>query len=200
MPMWQRINYLVGLTRPANYTLQQAGGYMVPPMVQLTLGDFYKNHFIIINSCNVTIPDDASWETLSEDLVSPSTLNNWYYGPQKAFRWESDKTTINQRGEKASSKGRFAQFPRTADISIQMSILEKDRPRTGKAIWGDSVVKQKSIAELDAEAGETTLTLDGKSYDLTTIGATSVEVLNSDEKNTFSKNLRVNNTVGQTYI
>lgn len=124
LPMWQRINYLVGLTRPANYTLTNAGGFMVPPMIQLTLGDFYKNHFVIIKSCNVSIPEDASWETLSEDIKE-----NWYWGPNKSF-------------ELKDSIGLYAQFPRTADISIQMNVLEKDRPKTGRAIWGDASVSQ----------------------------------------------------------
>lgn len=142
MPMWQRINYLVGLTRPANYTLQQYGGYMVPPMVQLTLGDFYKNHFVVITSCNVTIPDDASWETIPEDASQ-----SWYYGPNNGIQWLNSDTIIDPRGNKARSKGRFAQFPRTVDISLQMNVLEKDRPYTGKAIWGDAPVSISS--ELD---------------------------------------------------
>ena len=202
MPMWKRINYLVGLTRPSNYT-GQAGGFMIPPMVQLTLGDFFKNHFVVIKTCNISIPDDASWEVIPETYSG-----NWSFGAglDGSIKWGSGDSINNsidgsiREKIKDGSQGRFAQFPRTAEINIQMSVIEKDRPKTGRAIWGDSVVKQKSSVELDAEAGETTLSLDGKSYDLTTMGDTSFEVLNSDEKNTFSKNLRVNNTVGQTYI
>jgi len=125
LPMWTRINYLVGLTRPSNYTLGAVGGFMISPMVQLTLGDFYKNHFIVIKSCNVTIPEEASWETIPESV---SKTENWYYGPNKSIEWEN-------------SKGLYAQFPRTANINMQMSVIEKDRPRTGRAIWGDAPVK-----------------------------------------------------------
>jgi len=138
MPMWQRINYLVGLTRPSNYTLGAAGGFMVPPMVQLTLGDFYKNHFVVIKSCNVTIPDDSSWETIPEDASAPN--HNWSWGPNRAFAWDRLDNIINPRGDKTDSQNKFAQFPRTAEISVQMSILEKDRPRTGRAAWGDARV------------------------------------------------------------
>jgi hypothetical protein len=138
MPMWQRINYLVGLTRPSNYTMGAAGGFMVPPMVQLTLGDFYKNHFVVIKSCNVTIPDDASWETLPEKSTYPK--DNWYWGPDRSITWADTNNIINPRGEKSDSQNRFAQFPRTAEISVQMSILEKDRPKTGRAVWGDAPV------------------------------------------------------------
>jgi hypothetical protein len=138
MPMWQRINYLVGLTRPSNYTMGAAGGFMVPPMVQLTLGDFYKNHFVVIKSCNVTIPDDASWETLPEKSTYPK--DNWYWGPDRSITWADTNNIINPRGEKSDSQNRFAQFPRTVEISVQMSILEKDRPKTGRAVWGDAPV------------------------------------------------------------
>ena len=141
--MWQRINYLVGLTKPSNYTLASAGGFMVPPMVQLTLGDFYKNHFVVIKSCNVTIPDDASWE-----LIPESNTSGWAFGTGfgGSVKWGyGDSVNNAQNGTvreklKTGSQGRYAQFPRTAEISVQMSILEKDRPNVGKALWGDSPV------------------------------------------------------------
>lgn len=131
LPMWNRINYLIGLTRPANYTEGASGGFMISPMVQLTLGDFYKNHFIVIKSCNVVIPDDASWETIPESL---SKTDDWYYGPNKTIEWKK-------------SNALYAQFPRTADINIQMSVIEKDRPKTGRAIWGDAPVTTNEFGD-----------------------------------------------------
>jgi hypothetical protein len=164
MPMWRRINYLTGLTRPANYTNEAAGGFMISPMVQLTLGDFYKNHNVTINSCNVTIPEDASWETIPENAA-----NSWYYGPNKAIEWSSSTTIINPRGDKARSKGRVAQFPRTAEIQIEMSVLEKDRPKTGRGIWGDAPVLVNDLSGKD--------TYNDKDW-------------TDPAKNTFSKNIR----------
>lgn len=181
MPMWQRINYLVGLTRPSNYTLQQYGGYMVPPMVQLTLGDFYKNHFVIITSCNVTIPDDASWETIPEE-----SNQEWSYGPNKAIQWFNPDTIIDPRQNKATSKGRIAQFPRTAEISVQMNVLEKDRPKTGRAIWGNAPVQSISIDQ----AANTTF----QNVDVRTLGTVDLEYTNKVQddpsKNNFSTNVR----------
>lgn len=145
LPMWSRINYLVGLTRPANYTSGQYGGFMVPPMVQLTLGDFYKNHFIIIKSCNVNIPEDASWETIPENATTPN--NQWSWGTNRAYEWSSKNNLLSPRGDKGDSLGRFAQFPKTAEISVQMSVLEKDRPNAGKLLWGDSPVKTADLQE-----------------------------------------------------
>lgn len=149
LPMWQRINYLISLTKPSNYTQMAAGGFIIPPMVQLTLGDFYKNHFVVIKSCNVSIPDDASWETIPENMSSPNDV--WSWGSNRAYEWSSDNNLINTRGVKSDSKGRFAQFPRTADISVQMSILEKDRPKAGRSAWGNSpvpIVDKKRLDDL----------------------------------------------------
>ena len=154
--MWTRINYLVGLTRPSNYTLGNSGGFMVPPMVQLTLGDFYKNHFVVIKSCNVTIPDDASWETIPEKSAYPK--DNWYWGPDRSITWSDDTNIINPRGDKSDSQNRFAQFPRTAEINVQMSILEKDRPKTGRGIWGDAPIITTEVVQSNPQL----FALDGK--------------------------------------
>jgi len=179
MPMWSRINYLTGLTRPANYTNQAAGGFMVSPMVQLTLGDFYKNHNVTINSCNVTIPEDASWETIPEE--ADKNGQSWYYGPNKAINWQSENTIINPRGDKATSYGRVAQFPRTAEIQIEMGVLEKDRPKTGRAIWGDAPVLMLNLSEID-EGTEIVDMYNDKDYI-------------DPSKNTFSKNIRHDNDI-----
>jgi hypothetical protein len=187
MPMWQRINYLVGLTRPANYTLQQYGGFMVSPMVQLTLGDFYKNHNVVINSCNVTVPEDASWETIPEDAKEA-----WYFGPNGAINWSNDGTQLgsgidNGRG---NSQGRVAQFPRVAEIQIEMNVLEKDRPKTGRAIWGDAPVLRASTATIKELP-----TING--VPITQFGAIDVEytskVQDDVSMNDFSTNIRYDN-------
>jgi len=193
MPMWQRINYLVGLTRPANYTLQQEGGYMVPPMVQLTLGDFYKNHFVVITSCNVTIPDDTSWETIPEE--ADKNGQSWYYGPNKAIQWQSSDTIIDPRGNKARSKGRVAQFPRTAEISVQMNVLEKDRPYTGKAIWGDAPVSIVSQLQLPVPVNPNFIgPIDSSTKADKNAPLTEFYDRSSDTaKNNFSKNIRYDN-------
>jgi len=134
LPMWQRVNYLVGLTRPSNYTSTINGGFMIPPMVQFTLGDFYKNHCVVLNSCNVSIPEDASWELINENTVKNQ---DWSYNLGNIFTFG-----------KTSMKGKVAQFPREAEISITMAIMEKDRPKTGRAIWGNATVATVGTSDL----------------------------------------------------
>jgi hypothetical protein len=133
LPMWERINYLVGLTRPSKYTavgsanLSQEeaefnrylneeagtdfqtstgreGKFMYPPMTTFRLGDMYVDQPCILSSVGVNVSDEANWETLRED--------NYYYvsGPDK---------TITLDGVKSR------QLPLQVDVSINMKILEK---------------------------------------------------------------------------
>jgi hypothetical protein len=83
LPMWQRINYLVGLTKPANYTSGNQNSpsniyskFIIPPLVKFTIGDIYKNQPGVIKSIGVNIPDNCVWETLSEKYAQ---TNNWSY-------------------------------------------------------------------------------------------------------------------------
>ena len=167
LPMWQRVNYLVGLTRPSNYTSTINGGFMIPPMVQFTLGDFYKNHCVILNSCNVSIPEDASWE-----LINESTVQNqdWSYNLGNIFTFG-----------KTSMKGKVAQFPREAEISITMAIMEKDRPKTGRAVWGNAPVPTFTQADI------------GETATVSTFGTTDLyngKDYNDVANNDFSTNMR----------
>jgi hypothetical protein len=167
LPMWQRVNYLVGLTRPSNYTSTVNGGFMIPPMVQFTLGDFYKNHFVVLNSCNVSIPEDASWELINESTVQQQ---DWSYNLGNIFTFD-----------KTSMKGKVAQFPREAEITINMSLMEKDRPKTGRALWGNAPVATITQPEL------------GETATVSTFGTTDVYT-NKDysnvDNNDFSTNMR----------
>ena len=167
LPMWQRVNYLVGLTRPSNYTSTVNGGFMIPPMVQFTLGDFYKNHCVVLNSCNVSIPEDASWELINESTVQQQ---DWSYNLGNIFTFD-----------KTSMKGKVAQFPREAEITINMSLMEKDRPKTGRALWGNAPVATMT----QADAGETAT--------VSTFGTTDLygdKDYNDVANNDFSMNMR----------
>lgn len=123
LPMWTRINYLCGLTMPANYTSapsQQDGSenqFMVPAFVLLTLGDIYKEQPIVINRVGLSIPDGAAWETINE-----TSQQDWSY--------------LNNIITWTGSKGKSAQFPREVEISMDMTPLFKERPVTGMANFG----------------------------------------------------------------
>jgi hypothetical protein len=57
--VWQKVNYVTGLTFPAMYS----NGYMVPPLVRLSLGDVYKDQPGYFTSLSSNIEDNTSWET-----------------------------------------------------------------------------------------------------------------------------------------
>ena len=132
LPMWTRVNYLCGLTMPANYTSapSQGGGsenqFIIPAFVLLTLGDIYKEQPIIINRVGLTIPEGASWETVSENS-------------------EQDWSYLNNIITWTGSKGKVAQFPREVEISVDLTPLFKERPVTGMANFGHAPRDLKNI-------------------------------------------------------
>ena len=123
LPMWKRINYLCGLTMPANYTSvpsdsdDSTSQFAVPPLVLLTLGDMYKEQPILINRVGLSIPESAAWETVHENA-------------------EQDWSYLNNIITWTGSKGKVAQFPREVDISVDLTPLFKERPVTGMANFG----------------------------------------------------------------
>jgi len=124
-PTWQRINYLTTAVKPSNYTSGGTQGvnnitnrYIIPPMYYITIGDMYKNQPCIIKSVNLTVPEDASWETTSQESgVSWSHLANYITSP----------STTN-----------YGQLPREVDIAVSMNLLEKEQPIAGGANFGNA--------------------------------------------------------------
>jgi hypothetical protein len=123
-PTWQRINYMMTMCKPSNYTkdASSTGGdliydrFMVPPMFMLTLGDMYRDQPILFQSVTVTIPDDASWETLNSD--------------NSGTTWNYMANTIQAKG------ATFGQVPREIELGITVHLLEKERAVVGGANFG----------------------------------------------------------------
>lgn len=117
-PMWRRINYLNGLTRPANYTTNSTtnnstsaspsnngtGNFIYPPMIKFRIGDLYVDQPAVLRNMGLTVPDDAVWETQR----SGYTFKN---------------------GVLASTSN-VAQLPMKVDISISMALIEKEKSKT----------------------------------------------------------------------
>jgi hypothetical protein len=142
---------------------------------------------VVINSCNVTIPEDTSWETIPEEAGKNG--QSWYHGPNRAIEWDSSKALLNSSIDqrKGSSTGRVAQFPRTADVQIEMSVLEKDLPYVGKSIWGDAPVQMFNPQDI-GETGQRVEYYGDKSQDDASV-------------NNFSQNIRYDiNRVDQTNV
>lgn len=136
LPMWQRINYLVGLTKPANYTRNPINNvyskFIIPPLIEFTIGDIYLNQPGIIKSISLAIPDNATWEVLDE---SQSKIKDWAY--------------LNNKITWRNSKGKYAQFPKECELNLSIDLLEKERPITGGSNFGDFARTLDSSGEYD---------------------------------------------------
>jgi len=119
-PMWNRINYLSGLTRPAKYTEGKAEGglgeFMYPPMLKFRIGDLFVDQPAVIRNFGVNVPDDSPWETLRATIYS---YNNG----------------------KISSTRNVAQLPMKVDITVSMALIEKERSQTDALRYFDDTLK-----------------------------------------------------------
>jgi hypothetical protein len=113
-PMWKKINYLLGMARPANY---HGEGFFVPPLVELRMGDMYYNQPVIMRTISITIPDDASWELIPANQGGVP----YQYGIGQQIVIDGAK---------------YAQVPTRVDVSVNLSVLEKETPKTGVPLFG----------------------------------------------------------------
>jgi len=100
---------------------------MIPPMIYLNIGDMYRDQPVVLTTVGISIPDDASWETLNEDNSSEwSYLANYI---------------------KSNNNAVYGQLPRTIDINVSMNLLEKEQPIVGGANFGHA--PRKNIFKLN---------------------------------------------------
>ena len=132
LPMWTRINYLVGLTKPSKYPGNERSDsasvayltppitppFIIPPLLSITIGDLYKEQPVVLKSVTISIPEDAIWEILPE----LNYQENWKY--------------LNGKIEWQDSGGKYAQFPKECDITISTDLLETGRPMVGGRNFG----------------------------------------------------------------
>lgn len=122
-PMWQRLNYLVGLTKPSGYTTSAmdeanipTNMFVIPPFVKFNLGDMYKDQPCVLTSVALTIPQEASWE-----LTADKRSKNKYDFLNKTV--VKDKKLVGQ-------------YPDMASVSISFKLLEKRLPKTNNRHFG----------------------------------------------------------------
>lgn len=121
LPTWKRINYFVGLVKPSNYTDGTVySRFIIPPLIEFTIGDMYKNQPAVITQIGLSVPDNATWEVLPEEMAK---LNDWQY--------------LNGRINWRDSKNKYAQFPMECEINVNMNVLEKELTHTGGSHFGD---------------------------------------------------------------
>ena len=130
LPMWNRVNYLVGFTKPSKYTGKatvtndaatgdtsgKESRFIYPPMVTLRLGDLFYDQPCVVSSIGINIPEDANWESLRAEEYS-------YIA--------SPTTTVN-----IGTKSR--QLPMKVDVQVQLKLMEKRQALGSDAHYGNA--------------------------------------------------------------
>jgi hypothetical protein len=62
--LWEKMNYLAGLTYPSWAGAAGGGAGMVAPFCKLTIGDMFKDTSGYISSLTYTVQDNGTWETV----------------------------------------------------------------------------------------------------------------------------------------
>tara|TARA_Y100001933_G_scaffold92130_1_gene92999 strand:- start:1625 stop:3640 length:2016 start_codon:yes stop_codon:yes gene_type:complete len=131
-PMWQRINHLCGLTKPARYTnatTENSGSsFIEPPLVKFNLGDIYRNQPAIITSVAVNLPNEGQWEL----------TNNSHTGKHQKYDY------LNETIKREKEGLRTAKYPTQCELSVSMTFLEKRLPETTNRHFGDSAEERPS--------------------------------------------------------
>lgn len=180
IPIWDRLNHLVGMTRPSKYITAgtRADKFMVPPMTMIRIGDMYNNQPCLLRSVSVTIPDESLWE-----LISNSKYTHLYkiVKDAKAKKGTADISSgikksqgVNTEAFDSFSRAIYnssasenvisKQLPYMIDVNISCILLDKELPETNKFRFGDSVVEgtiaaAATIASAFNVANETKATL-----------------------------------------
>jgi len=85
-------------------------------MIEFRIGDMYVDQPAILRSVSITIPEDAVWETVQSDEYQ------YIYGVDKILK----KSALSR------------QLPTIIDVSVQLSIIEKEKSIVGGNYFGPS--------------------------------------------------------------
>jgi hypothetical protein len=72
--LWEKLNYLVGLTYPTWKSVGDFGKRMEAPFINLTIGDMYNEVPGFLNGLSIAVDDNATWE-IEEGFQLPKAIN-----------------------------------------------------------------------------------------------------------------------------
>ena len=137
-PMWQRLNYLVGLTKPAGYTSQvddessvAIGGFIIPPFLKLNIGDMYVDQPVVMPSVAITIPPEAAWELTSDEV----NRSEGYQYLNNTFTTKKEDNVL------------VAQYPNMAQVTLSFKFLEKRLPKLNNRHFGHWRSEDEPVSE-----------------------------------------------------
>jgi hypothetical protein len=119
---WEKLNFLSGLTYPADYYGNSA---IKSPLIMFTLGDMYKKKAGFIESLSYTIDDTTPWQIMNKEQ---SHLNNAaqvttdvLYGKPKGVPQNPSNNEIDMVGYR---------LPTIVDVAVTIKFVE-NRKETG---------------------------------------------------------------------
>lgn len=134
--MYQKLNYLISSLAP-DYSEK---GFLRGNIVQFTLGGYFYEMPGIIQSINITIPNDTTWE-----VGIPAT---------------SEQST-EAAGSNGFTDSKVKELPHRLEISMSFTPLYKFLPETVKNIYGAGTITQRFLSLEDAGGNINTLYNDG---------------------------------------
>ena len=72
--LWEKLNYLVGLTYPTWKNIGEHGKRMESPFVNLTIGDMYNAVPGFLSGLSISVDDNGTWE-IEEGFQLPKAIN-----------------------------------------------------------------------------------------------------------------------------
>ena len=134
--MYQKLNYIKSSLAP-NYS---KSGYMRGNIAQLTMGGYLYEMPGIIESFNITIPNDTPWE-----IGIPATAAQ----------------DTNAIGSNEFTDSAVKELPHRLEVSMDFKPIYKFLPETVKNINGGRSITQRFISLEDANGDDNTLYADG---------------------------------------
>lgn len=125
---WDKLNFLSGLTYPADYYGNSA---IKSPLIQFTLGDMYNKKAGFIESLSYTIDDTTPWQVMDNEIThldkKAQITSGLLYGKPKGIAQNPSANEIKMK-EKENMAG--YRLPTIVDVGITVKFVE-NRNETG---------------------------------------------------------------------
>ena len=129
--LWEKLDYLAGLTYPRFAAVQSGGQAPIAPFCKLTIGDMYRDAPGYIDSLTYTVMDETTWETTFTKLPKyvqasvtyvyvgdrlPTTEQKMYDIPWKSEKKYRNLATLDGALRTLENVGKFS-FGKRIDVN-----------------------------------------------------------------------------------
>ena len=133
--LWEKMNYLAGLTYPSFEGANGGGMGMISPICELTIGDMYRDAPGYLSGLTYTIMDEGTWELDLARLPKyvqasatfvyigkrlPSSTQKHYDVP-----WVAEEVYVNNNPTQGQARKTTALVNRITDRNLSIDNLEK---------------------------------------------------------------------------